>query len=167
GFDGFVEAQCAMFYAETMGRPSLPPGIYFLLLLIGYFEGIDSERGIAWRAADSFALRDFLAVGLEGAAAGPLDDFAHASVDRPRNASRRLHLGTAVLEYGRLDQGQDHRHRRDDTGSQRCVAQHRPARQPRELRGVSDDARQSLGHRDADARRLGADRSETEKEGLE
>jgi Transposase domain (DUF772) len=47
GFDGFVEAQCAMFYAETMGRPSLPPGIYFRLLLIGYFEGIDSERGIA------------------------------------------------------------------------------------------------------------------------
>jgi transposase len=43
-----------------MGRPSLPPGIYFRLLLIGYFEGIDSERGIAWRATDSLALRDFL-----------------------------------------------------------------------------------------------------------
>jgi transposase len=46
-----------------MGRPGLPPGIYFRLLLIGYFEGIDSERGLAWRAADSFALRDFLGVG--------------------------------------------------------------------------------------------------------
>jgi hypothetical protein len=57
GFDDFAEAQCAAFYAETMGRPSLPPGIYFRLLLIGYFEGIDSERGIAWRAADSLALR--------------------------------------------------------------------------------------------------------------
>src|SRR6266852_5858541 len=45
GFDDFVEAQCAGFYAETMGRPGLPPGIYFRLLLIGYFEGIDSERG--------------------------------------------------------------------------------------------------------------------------
>src|SRR5205823_4876855 len=55
------------FYAETMGRPGLAPGIYFRLLLIGYFEGIDSERGIAWRAADSFALRDFLGVGLEAA----------------------------------------------------------------------------------------------------
>jgi hypothetical protein len=46
-FDDFVEAQCASFYAETRGRPGLPPGIYFRLLLIGYFEGIDSERGIA------------------------------------------------------------------------------------------------------------------------
>jgi hypothetical protein len=50
GFDDFAEAQCATFYADTMGRPGLPPGIYFRLLLIGYFEGIDSERGIAWRA---------------------------------------------------------------------------------------------------------------------
>jgi transposase len=58
GFDNFAEPQCATFYAETMGRPGLPPGVYFRLLLIGYFEGIDSERGIAWRAADSFALRD-------------------------------------------------------------------------------------------------------------
>jgi hypothetical protein len=55
GFDDFTEAQCASFYAETMGRPSLPPGIHFRLLLIGYFEGIDSERGIAWRAADSLS----------------------------------------------------------------------------------------------------------------
>jgi hypothetical protein len=49
GFDDFVEARCAGFYAETMGRPGLPPGIYFRLLPIGYFEGIDAERGIAWR----------------------------------------------------------------------------------------------------------------------
>ena len=49
------------------GPAELPPGIYFRLLLIGYFEGIDSERGIAWRAADSLALRDFLGVGLEEA----------------------------------------------------------------------------------------------------
>jgi len=48
------KVQCATFYAETMGRPGLSPGIYFRLLLIGYFEGIDSERGIAWRATDSF-----------------------------------------------------------------------------------------------------------------
>ena len=52
-FDAFVEAQCAPFYAATVGRPSLLPGTYFRLLLIGYFEGIDSERGIAWRTADS------------------------------------------------------------------------------------------------------------------
>jgi transposase len=52
GFDDFVEAECAPFYAARLGRPSLTPGTYFRLLLIGYFEGIDSERGIAWRAAD-------------------------------------------------------------------------------------------------------------------
>lgn len=60
GFDAHVERLCAQFYAETMGRPSLAPGRYFRLLLIGYFEGLDSERAIAWRAADSFALRRFL-----------------------------------------------------------------------------------------------------------
>ena len=64
-FDDFVEAQCAPFYATTIGRPSLTPGTYFRLLLIGYFEGIDSERGIAWRTADSLALRGFLGLGLE------------------------------------------------------------------------------------------------------
>ena len=64
-FDDFVEAQCAPFYATTIGRPSLTPGTYFRLLLIGYFEGIDSERGIAWRTADSLALRGFLSVGLD------------------------------------------------------------------------------------------------------
>src|SRR5215207_2821358 len=64
-FDDFVEAQCASFYATTIGRPSLTPGTYFRLLLIGYFEGIDSERGIAWRTADSLALRGFLGLGLD------------------------------------------------------------------------------------------------------
>jgi len=78
GFDDFAEAQCVTFYADTMGRPGLPPGIDFRLLLIGYFEGIDSERGIAWRAADSFALRDFLGVGLEAA---PPD---HSTISRTR-----------------------------------------------------------------------------------
>lgn len=62
-FDPFVEKLCAPFYARKLGRPSMPPGVYFRLLLIGYFEGIDSERGIAWRVADSLVLRQFL--GLE------------------------------------------------------------------------------------------------------
>ena len=66
-FDAFVEAQCAPFYAGTVGRPSLTPGTYFRLLLIGYFEGIDSERGIAWRTADSLALRGFLGLTLHEA----------------------------------------------------------------------------------------------------
>jgi transposase len=63
GFDEFVEGRCAPFYAERMGRPSLAPGRYFRILMIGYFEGIDSERGIAWRAADSLGLRRFLNLG--------------------------------------------------------------------------------------------------------
>jgi transposase len=65
GFDEFVEQQCTRFYAERMGRPSLVPGRYFRLLLIGYFEGIEGERGIAWRAADSLGRRSFLGVGLD------------------------------------------------------------------------------------------------------
>ena len=58
--DDRVETMVAPYYAEKMGRPSLAPGVYFRLLLIGYFEGIDSERGIAWRVADSLALRKFI-----------------------------------------------------------------------------------------------------------
>jgi transposase len=64
GFDERAEELCRKFYAEALGRPSLPPSVYFRLLLIGYFEGIDSERGIAWRVADSLALRDFLGYSL-------------------------------------------------------------------------------------------------------
>ena len=60
GFDRFVEAHCATFYHERLGRPSIPPGVYFRMLLIGYFEGLASEREIAWRCADSLALRTFL-----------------------------------------------------------------------------------------------------------
>ena len=63
-FDDFVERRCAQFYAPRMGRPSLEPGVYFRLLLVGYFEGLGSERGIAWRAADSLALREFLGLKL-------------------------------------------------------------------------------------------------------
>src|SRR5437899_382225 len=65
GFDEFVEGICSGFYHARLGRPSLRPGIYFRALLIGYFEGIDSERGIAWRLADSLALRRFLGIGLD------------------------------------------------------------------------------------------------------
>jgi len=63
GFDGFVEGLCAPYYASRRGRPSLPPGRYFRMLLVGYFEGIDSERGLEWRCADSLSLREFLRLG--------------------------------------------------------------------------------------------------------
>ena len=60
GFDAFVEGLCAQFYAAGIGRPSLRPGRYFRMLLVGYFEGLNSERAIAWRVADSMSLRAFL-----------------------------------------------------------------------------------------------------------
>ena len=64
-FDEFSEQQCGKFYAVGMGRPGLAPSINFRLLMIGYFEGIDSERGIAWRVSDSLSLRSFLAIRLD------------------------------------------------------------------------------------------------------
>jgi len=65
GFDAFVESKCSRYYAKRMGRPSIPPGVYFRMLLIGYFERIDSERGICWRCADSLSLRGFLGLALD------------------------------------------------------------------------------------------------------
>jgi transposase len=63
-FDQRVEAICRKYYKSSSGRPSITPGTYFRMLLLGYFEGIDSERGIAWRAADSFSYRKFLGYDL-------------------------------------------------------------------------------------------------------
>jgi transposase len=63
GFDEFVEKLCAPYYKEG-GRPGIPPGVYFRMLFIGYFEGLDSQRGIAWRCADSLALRTFLGIAI-------------------------------------------------------------------------------------------------------
>jgi transposase len=77
-FDEFAEAICEPFYAETMGRPGLSPGIYFRLLMVGYFEGIDSERGIAWRASDSLSIRSFVRVALDEA----IPD--HSTISRTR-----------------------------------------------------------------------------------
>ncbi len=63
GFDTFVEKLCRRYYAKAIGRPGIPPGVYFRMLFIGYFEGLDSQRGIAWRCADSRSLSSFLGCG--------------------------------------------------------------------------------------------------------
>src|ERR1700704_3940554 len=97
GFDRFAEEQCQAFYAPVRGRPGLPPGRYFRLLLLGYFAGLDSERGMAWRAA----------------------------INRRRDASRRLHVGAEAPPGSRAAQGANRRDRRHDAGSQRRDAQHR------------------------------------------
>ena len=67
GFDRWIEGRCQQYYEqeEKRGKPSIPPGVYFRMLLVGYFEGIDSQRGIAWRCADSLALRQFLGIALD------------------------------------------------------------------------------------------------------
>jgi len=63
-FDDQMERLCEPYYAATgPGRPGIPPGVYFRMLMVGYFEGLDSQRGIAWRCADSLSLREFLGVG--------------------------------------------------------------------------------------------------------
>jgi len=64
GFDRCVEELCRPYYAERVGRPSIAPGVYFRMLFVGYFEGIDSQRGIAWRCRDSRSLQEFLGLGL-------------------------------------------------------------------------------------------------------
>ena len=78
GFDRFCEEICRKFYAEKMGRPSIPPGVYFRMLMVGYFEKIDSEKGIAWRCSDSLSLRSFL--GLKPEDSSPDD----SSLNRTR-----------------------------------------------------------------------------------
>ena len=85
GFDAYVEQACARFYSPDQGRPSMSPGRYFRLLMVGYFEGIDSERGIAWRATDSLSLRQFLGLELNEA---PPD---HSTISRTR---QRIDLDT-------------------------------------------------------------------------
>src|SRR5277367_4594483 len=99
-FDPFCETNCASFYHDKLGRPSLPPGQYFRIMMIGFFEGIDSERGIAWRLADSLTLRQFLSIGLDEQTPD------HVTISRTRRligAETHQRIFTWVLE--RLAQG--------------------------------------------------------------
>jgi len=94
GFDRWVERRCRQYYEqeETRGRPSVPPGVYFRMLFVGYFEGLGSQRGIAWRCADSLALRQFLGIPL----AEPTPD--HSTLT---NTRKRLpeEVFTEVFEF--------------------------------------------------------------------
>ena len=100
GFDRFCEASCARFYHAKLGRPSLAPGLYFRIMMIGFFEGLDSERGIAWRLADSLTLRQFLSIGLDESTPD------HVTISRTRrliDGETHQRIFTWVLE--RLAQG--------------------------------------------------------------
>ena len=97
GFDSFAEEQCAAYYAGRRGRPSLPPGRYFRMHLVGYFEGIDSERGLEWRCADSLSLRAFLRLGTTE----PVPDHSWLSRTRSR-LPLEVHTGIFVWVLQRL-----------------------------------------------------------------
>src|SRR3990172_8323095 len=84
-FDVYTERICRKYYAPTMGRPSIAPGVYFRCFLMGYFEGIDSERGIAYRVSDSLSLREFLGLSLKEQTPD------HSTLSKTR---RRMNLGT-------------------------------------------------------------------------
>jgi transposase len=92
GFDEFVETLCEPYYHETQGRPGIPAGVYFRMLLVGYFEGIGSQRGIAWRCGDSLSLREFLGI--------PLTEETpdHSSLTRIRNRLP-LEVHAAVFQF--------------------------------------------------------------------
>jgi transposase len=100
GFDSFCETNCGSFYHDKLGRPSLPPGLYYRIMMIGFFEGLDSERGIAWRLADSLTLRQFLSIGWDE------NTPDHVTISRTRrliDGETHQRIFTWVLE--RLAQG--------------------------------------------------------------
>ena len=138
GFDRWIERRCRPYYEqdETRGQPSIPPGVYFRMLLVGYFEGIDSQRGIAWRCADSLSLRQFLGV--------PLDE---RTPDHSTLTNTRKRLPPEVFDGGvsvragdrRREEaalGQDGGRRQHDAGGQRGDEEHRPQGHGRGLEGV-------------------------------
>jgi transposase len=99
-FDSFCETNCATFYHKKLGRPSLLPGQYFRVMMIGFFEGLDSERGIAWRLADSLTLRQFLSIGLDE------NTPDHVTISRTRRLiDGETHQRTFTWVLERLAQG--------------------------------------------------------------
>ena len=136
GFDGFAEAVCQPYYAARMGAPSVPPGRYFRMHLVGYFEGIDSERGLEWRCSDSLSLREFLLLEMRER----VPDHSWLSRTRAR-LPHEVH--TAVFDWvlaliaGRGGSGEGRAHRGGclDHGGQRGAAQHRAEGHGRGLPG--------------------------------
>ena len=146
GFGTFVEGLCAAFYADRLGRPSLRPGRYFRLLFIGYFEGLSSERGIAWRVADPLRLRSFL--DLEVTKAAP----DHSTLSRTRRRTDvETHAAVFTWVLERLAQAglvarEDGRRRCDDAGSECGDAEHRAAGHGGIVRGVRATAGGAIGN---------------------
>ena len=181
GFDRFVEDICAKFDAPQFGRPSLTPGIYFRSLPIGYFEGIGAERGIAWRLADSLALRRFVGIALDE------DTPDHSTISCTRRlidldthtavfawvldvlARRGLMVGKRIAIDATTLSGQRRGPQRQVfvAGVERCDGFDCATRHRRKLRGVSNWTGQGMGHRDADWRGLGEVGSQAQEAHLE
>ena len=162
-FDEFVEGRCARFYAARYGRPSLTPGIYFRSLLIGYFEGIGAERGIAWRLADSLALRRFVGIGLDE------NTPDHSTISRTRrliDVDTHREVFTWVLEV-LADRGllKGQRIAIDATTLEANAAMRSIVRRDtgEELRGISARISQGLGHRNPDPGRPGETGSQAQE----
>ena len=166
-FDEYVEAICEDFYAGEVGRPGLSPGIYFRLLMVGYFEGIDSERGIAWRASDSLSIRSFVRIALDESVPD------HSTISRTRRlmdvethqavfqwvlqvlAEKKLLKGTTIgVDATTLEANAALRSIvRRDTGEK--------------LRRVPDAAGQRKRHRNAHARAVSEAGSQASEEGIQ
>lgn len=127
GFDEFVERLCEPYYHDTLGRPGIPPGVYFRMLLVGYFEGLGSQRGIAWRCADSLSLREFLGIRLGELAPD------HSSLTRSPRPTAAIGSSASILlrARGGRRQGpverQDGGRRRHDARGRRGDEEHRAA----------------------------------------
>src|SRR3990172_2500618 len=128
GFDEFVERLCEPYYHDTLGRPGIPPGVYFRMLLVGYFEGLGSQRGIAWRCADSLSLREFLGI--------PLGEETpdHSSLTRSPRPTAAIGSSASILlrvaggrRPGAVER-QDGGRRRHDARSRRGDEEHRATR---------------------------------------
>jgi transposase len=150
-----------------MGRPGLPPGLYFRLLFAGYFEGLDSERGIAWRAADSLTVRDFVGLSLDE----PSPD--HSTISRTRrlidlDTHRAVftwvlaRLATVGLVKGKTI-GVDAM-TLEANAALRSIVRRDTGESYQEF---FDDVGRGLGDQDADAGGLGTPGSATEEEGLQ
>ena len=93
GFGAFAEASCRPYYAARMGAPSVPPGRYFRMHLVGYFEGIDSERGLEWRCSDSLSLRAFLRLGSRDPQYRTIPGMSRSRTRLPMKSTRRSSTG--------------------------------------------------------------------------
>jgi len=167
GFDEWVEQHVPASMRRRLRRPSLAPGRYFRLLLIGYLEGLDRERGFARRAADSLALQSFMGVGLKEMRPD------HSTLSRTRrliDVETHQAVFRSVLELlaeKDLLEGEDDRHRCHDAGGERSLALDCAARRGRGLSRVPDAAGEGIWDRDADAGAVGQTGPEACTQGIE